>query len=474
MEQNYPPQPNITSSENLPGTPVAKKRLNPKLITTLAVVGLLVLSTIGYTFYRYSQTQKDTAFFNNQEQVATTKSVCSSSGQSVQGKILGGIETKFTNLPSDAEKGGEIIARVLNTEPFIVEILDSKPFPSYIFDGLGIQEGLFVSQSEKSKIPSLKFNDTISANLYGFTYASVELAFGTALKDIKKIEGQVNYFSNSPNPFAKQNGTLIRYTPTTTNSNGFMLIFNDRKVFYRDNNNNIFPDKQLTEQELRDLLKLFSRAGFNDIGSDFSVSRHSPSLSLICNRYQPISLDKNVSQVKPITDKLDSIINNYRSQATQKLTYNKRYTVKDWEYESIIPLDEANKITFRQENKARFSQIKPSESLKKEVDDFNTYYRYKGKIYGVYFGSCVDGSAGTWGCFGAEELKMEVSGGRHYKIWPSELSVKLKNVSTKGIIIPKEDYLAHKDFYDTLLTWNNNLLFLEGDYLYQRLWVSLE
>ena len=86
----------------------------------------------------------------------------------------------------------------------------------------------------------------------------------------------------------------------------------------------------------------------------------------------------------------------------------------------------------------------------------------------------MDGSAGTWGCFGAEELKTEDSGGRNYKIWPQELSVRLKDVPAGGTKIQEEEYSAHKDFYDTLLTWNDNLLFLEGDYLYQRLWVSLE
>lgn len=468
-------QPTQTNSIPPENFSEPRKRMNSKIIIISVLTGLVLLVATGYAFYRYSQSDKNANLSpNNQEQVSATKTACSLSGQMAQGKILGGTETKFTNLPSDTEKSGEIIARVLNTDPFIVEVLDSKPYPSYVFDGLGIQEGLFISQSEKDKIQSLKFNDIISGNLYGFTYASVELAFGTAIRDIKKIDGQISYFSGSPNPFANRSGTLIRYTPTTTNSNGFILIFNDKKVFYRDNNNNIFADKQLTEKELEDLLALFSQTKFNDIASDFSVSRYSPSLSLICNRYQLIPLNQNSSNLKPITDKLNSIIDSYRSEATRKLTYNKKYTIKNWEYDSIVPLDEANKITFRQENKTRLSQMKPSESLKKEVDEFNTYYRYKEKIYSVYFGSCVDGSAGTWGCFGAEELKTEVSGGRHYKIFPQELSVKLKDVSAGGTKVSKEEYLAHKDFYDTLLTWQDNLLFLEGDYLYQRLWVSLE
>lgn len=474
MEENIPPQINTVPPENFSEP---KKRMNSKIIISV-LLGLVVLVATGYAFYKYLQSDKNATLPpNNKEQTSAAKTACSLSGQMAQGKILGGVEAKFSNLPPDAENGGEIgeiIARVLNTEPFIVEVLDSKPYPSYVFDDLGIQEGLFVFQSEKDKIQSLKFNDIISGNLYGFTFASVELAFGTAIKDIKKIDGEINYFSGSPNPFANRSGTLIRYTSTTTNSNGFMLIFNDRKVFYRDNNGNIFVDKQLTEKELEDLLNLFPQSKFNDVASDFSVSRYSPSLSLICNRYQPIPLNQNSSNLKPITDKLNSVIDSYRSEATRKLTYNKKYIIKDWEYESIVPLDEANKITFRQENKARLLQMKPSESLKKEVDEFNTYYRYKGKIYSVYFGGCVDGSAGTWGCFGAEELKTEVSGGRHYKIWPQELSVKLKDVSAGGTKIPKEEYLAHKDFYDTLLTWQDNLLFWEGNYLYQRLWVSLE
>ena len=62
----------------------------------------------------------------------------------------------------------------------------------------------------------------------------------------------------------------------------------------------------------------------------------------------------------------------------------------------------------------------------------SNYYRYNGKIYGIYFGACVDGTAGTWACFGAEELENRKSGGRHYELWPTELSINLGYIVVTG------------------------------------------
>ncbi|MCH7552360.1 hypothetical protein IIB49_03155 [Patescibacteria group bacterium] len=194
----------------------------------------------------------------------------------------------------------------------------------------------------------------------------------------------------------------------------------------------------------------------------------------VCNRYQAVPVVDNTSNLEPVLSILNEIIDTHQKQATRMLTYEKVYSIKGWEYGDIVPLGSANNIVFRKENKERLSQLKPEEKLLEEVDSLNVYYREGEKLYGVYFGSCVDGSAGTWGCFGTNEIKSEKRASRYYNIWPQDLSIKLKDISTEGIKIPSGEYLAHKDFYDSLLTWSSNLLFLEDDKLYQRLWVSLE
>ena len=453
--------------------------LRNKLVLILFVAAILIVVAVGVYVLLFMKQKNSTLVdrnaLTNSSNQGTTLTGCSLTGQSATGIATTIVQTKFTNStePVDtySDKTQEIVARVLNTSPFVVEVFDMQNQTNDVIGSLGIQEGMFVDTGEKDKLSQLKFNDIITANLYGFTYASVELAFGTAIKDIQKIDNP-NYF-NSPNVFANRSGTLLRYTPSNTNSNGFLLVFNDGKVFYRDNNNNTFTDKTLSASELNDILKQFAVVNFDKLSTDFETSLYSPMLVLACNRYQKIPLTGNLSNVQPIIAELDKVIDSYRSNAKYSISYNKKYVIKDWQYSSIVQLDQANNISFRQQNKDKLSKIKPSPGFYKEVQDFNTFYRYGGKLYGVYFGSCVDGTAGTWACFGAEELTSQTTGGRRYNIWPSELSVKLKDISPSGADIPIEEYKAHKDFYDKLLTWDDNLLFLDGDMLYQRLSVSL-
>lgn len=475
------PTPNpiaLTSPATLPSSPPKKSPFNSKriLIAAFILVLLVVTSVSAYLVLGGKRTnltfRQPTSTLNQNANLDG----CSLTGQSATGSPLKVVETKFTNsaqpIDISSDSNQQIIARVLNTSPFVLEILDMKTQPGHVFDSLGLQEGMFVDVGEKSRLSQLKFNDLITGDLYGFTYASVELAMGTAIKNIQKVD-EATYFNTSPNSFANRSGTLIRYAPANTNSNGFLLIFNDGKVFYRDNNNNIFTDKTLTNSELDNILKQFSLVSFDKIPTDYEASLYSPSLVLVCNRYQKVNLKEEVSNLNPVLHSLDAVIQSYQANAKYTLTYDKKFTIKDWQYVSIVPLDQANNISFRQQNKERLSKMKPSAELSKEVEDFNTYYRYDGKLYGVYFGSCVDGSAGTWGCFGAEELKNQNQGGRRYNIWPTELSTKLKDVSRSGTDISKEEYQNHKDFYDKLLTWDDNLLFLEGDFLYKRLSLSL-
>ena len=92
--------------------------------------------------------------------------------------------------------------------------------------------------------------------------------------------------------------------------------------------------------------------------------------------------------------------------------------------------------------------------LKKELEEFDTYHRYNGKIYAVHFGACVDGSAGTWGCFGADEQKL----GINYEIWPQELMIRLKDVNSSGVIISKEEYFEGRNLILSAVTILNGYI----------------
>ena len=252
--------------------------------------------------------------------------------------------TKFTNLSQDSERVGSIIARVVSIEPFIVEILDADLVSSYN-TSLGIREDLFVSTNEKEKISSLQLFNLISAELYGFTYDAGELAFGMAITNVEEIKGEPSYSNSTVDPSNNRSGVLIRYTPTTTNSNEFLIIFNDRSVYYRDNNNNIFSDRQLSNSELNEILEKFTQTNFDNLTSNPLTQRYSPSLLFLCNRHQSVVLnDSNSYDLAPILDALDEIIDTYKSEATHRLSYNQKYEVKDWVYGDIITLNSGDNL----------------------------------------------------------------------------------------------------------------------------------
>jgi hypothetical protein len=451
----------------------SQKKILPAIVVVVFLISMCSLALYAYQYLKpeyLSSTNLNEAELLTQQEAG--QNGCAVSNQSATGSVINLIETRYTNdlqaIDLYTDESQKITARVLNESPFIIEIYETGS-SDYIFDDYGIQENMFVDFSEKNSLSLLKFNDIITADLYKFTYASTELAIGTAIKNIKKVD---KIDGISENPFANRSGTLIRYRPSNTNSNGILLIFNDGRVFYRDSNNNIFTDKTLTKMEIDQVLKSFSSVNFDNIATDYNVSLYEPSLLLVCNRYQKIQV-KGAANLDPVIAELDKIIESYRSSAEYTLEYDKKYLIKDWQYSSIVPLNQANVTTFRQQNRERLSQINPSAELLKEVEELTTYYRDESKFYGVYFGSCVDGTTGSWACFGANELKTKNPGSRYYDIWPTKLSIKLKDVPREGISISSEEYNAHKDFYDRLLAGNSNLLFLEGDYLYQRLSVSL-
>lgn len=455
---------------------------NTKSRTGLAFVPviLIVLAVIAVGVFFYLDTKDSTSLNNSDKQIAD----CSISGQSGSSQLNNKQrKTAFINISSESDRSdylGEVIARVLSTEPFIVEVKDIKPFPPSGYGDFGINKELFLDDSEKNHILTLKFGDVISAKLYGFIYyPPVEPAYGKALMEVKKITGNADHFNTSPtSPFGNKSGILVRYVPKSTFGNEALIIFNDGGVYYQDNNNNLIKNRSINKQTLNELLSEFAKSNFDSIPSDFSGRA---SLSLICNRYQEVSLnDNNLPKIKNISSYLDKIITNIRDESTYKLTYQEKLKVKKWEYSSFAPLgpsDIDSRIISSEEVISWLSLVKakPPENLTSEIGD--TLYIENEKIYEVQ-PSCIYALSKFKGMPLGDACSPERRGSYaknwRYKVWPQGLGVALKDISLSGVILAKAEYLAHKDFYNSLLRWESNLFFLEGDYIYRQLQVSLE
>ncbi|HEU5330230.1 MAG TPA: hypothetical protein VFU78_19225 [Thermomicrobiales bacterium] len=375
--------------------------------------------------------------------------------------------TRLTDaLPFPEYPEARIIARVLHGDPLIIEVFEERPRWSDNEMTFGVRSQLFVVRSEAPKLATLRFGELITARLYRFEYDAGELALGEAITDIAPVVGAVQYADPPAPPFNNRSGTLIKYVPLPTNTSGYLLIFNDGHTIYRDRYGDSCPDMQLDRHALDALRAVFAQARFNDLASDYTVSDYDSSLLLIADRYQAVRLTADLRAVEPVTAALDTLIANCRSRATSTITYMARLTVRDWAYASLITPDSVYNTRLSPDRKAALAQVTPTPEFREELQ--HSVYRYKGKLYGVGFGSCSDGTAGTWGCFDAVEYVFGAHGPRRYWLWPQNLGIHLWDVPPGGLDLPAAEYPAHQSFYDTLFASEDSVYYLEGEFLYQR------
>jgi hypothetical protein len=303
-----------------------------------------------------------------------------------------------------------VIARVLHSDPLIIEVFEEHPRWSDSEVTFGVRPQLFVARSEAPKLATLRFGELITARLFRFEYDAGELALGEAITDIEPVVGAVQYADPPALPFNNRSGTLIKYVPLPTNNSGYLLVFNDGHTIYRDRYGGSCSDMHLDRHALDALLAVFAQARFNDLASDYTVSRYDSSLLLIGDRYQAVRLTAGLRAVEPVTAALDTLIADCRSRATSTITYMARLTVRDWAYASLITPHSVYNTRLSPDRKAALAQVTPTPEFREEVQ--HSVYRYKGKLYGVEFGACPDGTAGTWGCFNAVEYVFGAHGPR--------------------------------------------------------------
>lgn len=359
-----------------------------------------------------------------------------------------------------------VIARVLSTDPFIVEII-KDPTRGILYDPRPVIRNI---KHVPEEISQLGYGDVISASVYAYQYAAEEMGFGTGFRNIRKLNEQTK------SRYARK-GFLFHYARVTNSPNSYLTIYRDATVLCHDTPGNYFTNKVLSNRELKRLLSEFTAAGINRLPSETNLKDFSPALISSVGRCQQLNITNPSPNLKRFLSRLDSLIERYINSATYRISYYRRFVIKDWPYESILPLDEITDTfgdAYRYKHRDRLSRIKPPASLIEETSetckDYCVLYRYKNKVYGVnLLASCSDGTAGTWACFRVVQLsfgKIDNTTNWGYVDWPSELGLRLEDVPKAGLDIPAGEYRKHREFYTRLL-YGSRFMYKDGNYIYQ-------
>ena len=366
------------------------------------------------------------------------------------------------------QSGSTIIARVLSTDPFIIE--NVAGLTSGRKESYSPRPVIRDLQTSPEETRPLREGDIISATLYSYLVGGEELGLATGIRNIRRLGEQAK------SEYSKK-GLLIFYARVTNSPNSYLTIYRDGTVICQDTPGNYITNKQLSEDELRKLTLEFEAAGIDHIASAKNLKEYDPALVSSIGKYHQLELQSPLPNLKRFLAQLDSLIEGYIDKATYRISYYRRFVIKDWPYENIIALDEITDAfgdAYRYKHQVRLSRIKPSASFMAEAvetcKDSCVLYRYKNKIYAFYLSlTCSDGTTGSWACFRATELqfgKIDSATNWGYIDWPINLGLKLNTIGMGGLDIAAREYTKNPAFYKRLLN-GSGFMYKEGNYIYQ-------
>lgn len=246
--------------------------------------------------------------------------------------------------------------------------------------------------------------------------------------------------------------------------------------------------RRLAKSELDAVEKAFFAKGTDKIESTKRTGDYlTVGLITIFGKYRDLRVDESSKKEVPFFSFLDDLIEKQMRTAIYRINYMWRYQIKDWKYGDTLPLDQAIDRKYRFDHWDALAKVKvPSELWNEARERYGNvipyYYRYKGGLYSIQFGTCTDGSTGTFACYLAAGGGKPVADGRIWGVfeeWPKELQTKLKNIPPngamvnangysngfgKGLQIPRSDIERHSDFFKRLL--NGGASYREGEYIY--------
>ena len=285
---------------------------------------------------------------------------CASCGLSGQAAATGNFDaSQLTFVPTvrpaffeDRTVQGEIIGRVVQVSPLMVEMLDMRTRLvdrnlRTVADGdvdddtvCDIRRIERVDLASKAIASSLRFNDIIFGLMMMNQNAERPdnfIASTTVLTAVRRVSGPVRYFHTPAlKGCANRSGRVLEYRSDT---NDAVTVFNDGRIVYRDAQFRRFEQERLTAGELSDLMRAFASANFDALPADVGRPEHGPrpGITLVAARYQEVWLAGKTERLAPLVARMNDLATHATSHTYFLLKRGRPQplTILPWPYRQI-------------------------------------------------------------------------------------------------------------------------------------------
>lgn len=289
---------------------------------------------------------------------ATRCAQCPLSGQKTNASAFDESQVKFVGpirlaFHEDQTVQIDVIARVLATSPFIVEILDERaqlidrnmrPVRQDVDDGndhvCTITRIESVELASKQILTRLHFNDVITARMVmqrDEQMPDAFLATTQVLAGIRRASAPVRYFHTPAlKGCSNRSGRLVEYRGL---ANDALTVYNDGAIHYRDPLSRRFERERLSDQELSELLRAFGSADFDALRADIGPAKWGPrpGITLLGARHQDVWLGGNEAPLAPLVRRLNDLAARATSHSYFLMKAGKRQklTIVPWPYAQV-------------------------------------------------------------------------------------------------------------------------------------------
>ncbi|HVP46351.1 MAG TPA: hypothetical protein VMT32_07205 [Bryobacteraceae bacterium] len=387
----------------------------------------------------------------------------------------------------------ELTARVVSSRPLVLDVLDgSGPEGDLTRNSCGLLVIALVDAKLRTVLSQLVFNQMVRARLlYG---GNAEFPHEFILSDL-----ETNLGARNNTGAIDRSGLLISYRGLVE----YVNVYNDGGIYYQDPMSNGYGTQKLSRDEMAQLLKTFADNAFDTLPSGpppMNIATDRYSLTLICSRFQHVSLSGIEAKLAPLLSRLEDL----KVRATAKTFYLLLY--KDMIKQTALPWP-FPQVPLTQLVPGRTRGIKESEALKASVpEDFlsrlplayrtqsdpngSVYCTDAGKMYGVTKPQCglsrphcnTFGDLTAFEIQHAEDLVARIhedpknpSAGTTLAsaagvFWPTDVSIKLSQVGREGQRISNPEYEKYWALYFELFKAGGSgsgVDLIEGSYLYR-------
>jgi hypothetical protein len=384
------------------------------------------------------------------------------------------------------------IARVVSTEPFMLEYLDDWYLhQSDVSNDYGFAMDTN-PQARTEDVSKFKLGDIIGGEfcipLIDNCPPSVNVwQPGEELSIPPPIAINLRRLGNEYKYKYRNKGLLLSYRRSEKNIITSLSIFRDGTLDLGSFDSGGLRRK-LSKSELKALEKAFFDNRTDKIESSKTAEYFKVGLTTVFGKFRDLRVDESSKEDVAFFSLLDDLIQKQVLGASYRINYRWRYRIKDWQFGGAFPLDEAIDKSYLSKHWKTLSDTMAPTDLFEEArerlyekpnpDFYQYFYRYKNRLYSVEFPTCTNRPTGSWACVRLAELGKPLDDGRvwmSFDEWPKDLRLKLEEIPRgglinnesrfgKGVEVPTFDIEKHREFFDRLL--RGGPAFREGEYIY--------